>query len=213
MAAPIPPTRLDRRKARTRAALIGAAQRLLSERRTAASIQEITDVADVGFGSFYNHFDSKEALFEAAIEDTLERYGAFLDQFVTDIADPAEVFCASFRLSGRLQRRMPEHVRVILNSGVSVLVTSPDRGLAPRARHALAAAHDAGRMDIPDVDLAMMAAGGALLGLLQHLESNPELDDATATDAFTRQVLMMFGLSSAEADELVERPLPEIPAP
>jgi len=30
----------------------------------AASIQEITDTADIGFGSFYNHFESKDQLFQ-----------------------------------------------------------------------------------------------------------------------------------------------------
>jgi AcrR family transcriptional regulator len=46
-------SRLDRRKARTRQALIDAAVRLIAEGRgDRASIQEITDEADVGFGSF-----------------------------------------------------------------------------------------------------------------------------------------------------------------
>ncbi|HEV8175708.1 MAG TPA: TetR family transcriptional regulator, partial [Actinoplanes sp.] len=52
-------TRLDRRKARTRQALIDAAAGLIAEGRgERASIQEITEAADIGFGSFYNHFDS-----------------------------------------------------------------------------------------------------------------------------------------------------------
>ena len=57
-------SRLDRRRARTRQALIGAAARLIAEGRgERASIQEITEEADIGFGSFYNHFDNKEQLF------------------------------------------------------------------------------------------------------------------------------------------------------
>ena len=52
--------RLDRRKARTRQALIDAAVRLIADGRSErASIQEITEAADIGFGSFYNHFESK----------------------------------------------------------------------------------------------------------------------------------------------------------
>ena len=67
-------SRLDRRKARTRQALIDAAVRLIGEGRgDRASIQEITDAADIGFGSFYNHFDSKEQLFQIASEEVLER--------------------------------------------------------------------------------------------------------------------------------------------
>ena len=45
-----PPNRVDRRKERTRSALLRAARRLLAEDRTNVSIQEITDAADVGFG-------------------------------------------------------------------------------------------------------------------------------------------------------------------
>ena len=45
-------SRLDRRKARTRQALIDAAVRLIAEGRgDRASIAEITEEADIGFGS------------------------------------------------------------------------------------------------------------------------------------------------------------------
>jgi len=50
-----------------RQALIDAAVRLIAEGGgERASIAEITEAADIGFGSFYNHFDSKEQLFETA---------------------------------------------------------------------------------------------------------------------------------------------------
>ena len=56
------PTRLDRRKAQTRQALIDAAVRLIAEGRgERASIQEITEEADIGFGSFYNHFERRSS--------------------------------------------------------------------------------------------------------------------------------------------------------
>ena len=43
-------------------------------------ILEITQAADVGMGSFYNHFESKEQLFEAAVEAVMDAYGqALLD--------------------------------------------------------------------------------------------------------------------------------------
>ena len=53
---------------------------------------EITQAADVGMGSFYNHFDSKEELFEAAVADVLDTHGALLDQLTEYIEDPAETF-------------------------------------------------------------------------------------------------------------------------
>src|SRR4029078_8672781 len=107
--------RLDRRKARTRAALIRAAQTLIAQGRTNVPVLEITQAADVGMGSLYHHFETKEQLFEAAIEDVLDGYGQLLDTLTADIEDPAEVFACSFRLTGRLYRLEPELSRGLLN--------------------------------------------------------------------------------------------------
>jgi AcrR family transcriptional regulator len=203
------PSRVDRRKERTRNALLGAARTFLSEGRTNVSIQEITDAADVGFGSFYNHFETKEALFEAAVDSTLQAYAVLRDALVAGYDDPAEVFSVSFRMTGRLQRQLPEMVRVLLHEGMRIL--THDEGLAPRARRDIETAREAGRFDVPDAELALMAAGGALLGLLQLLEANPDLDAGERSDAMTTLVLRMFGMSPEEAAELVSRELPPQP--
>ena len=42
-------------------------------------INEITDEADVGFGSFYNHFDSKEAIVEAVLAETVAAQGEAIE--------------------------------------------------------------------------------------------------------------------------------------
>ena len=202
--------RVARRKARTHAALVAAAQSLLAEGRTNVSIQEITDTADVGFGSFYNHFSSKEELFGEAVQATLESYAALLGVARTGIDDPAEAFAASFRLTGRLRRQVPEQVRILLNSGTGVLVR--DQGLAMLARADLTAAIATGRFDVDDPELALMLVGGALLGLLQLLESHPEVDDAEVSDEFAERLLRALGLPSDQARALCARPLPELPS-
>ena len=203
------PIRLDPRKARTRAALVGAAEHFLAEGRTTVSIRDITERADVGFGSFFNHFTSKDELFKAAVTDTLLSYATLRDRLVEGIEDPAEIFAASFRLTGRLQRRIPEQVRVLLHSGMSVLIH--DEGLAPRARQDLVDGIAQGRFDLEDVELGLMAVGGALLGLLQMLDADPGLDDADVSDRFTQRVLRALGVSADEARALCARPLPELP--
>ena len=105
-------SRLDRRKARTRQALIDAAVRLIAEGRgDRASIAEITEEADIGFGSFYNHFDGKEQLFQTASEEVLERWGQLIDRASAGITDPAELFAVGTRISG-LSLDPPRHRRV-----------------------------------------------------------------------------------------------------
>lgn len=57
-----------------------------------------------------------------------------------------------------------------------------------------------------------MTAGGALLGLMQLLESQPDLDDGAVSDAFTERVLLMFGLDVDDAHAIVSKPLPAMPS-
>jgi len=39
-------------------------------------VLEITQPADVGIGSFHNHFDCKEQLFQAALNEILDVHGS-----------------------------------------------------------------------------------------------------------------------------------------
>src|SRR5271166_5529075 len=128
-------SRLDRRKARTRQALIDAAVRLIAEGRgDRASIAEITEEADIGFGSFYNHFDSKEQLFATASEEVLERWGQLIDRASAGLTDPAELFAVGTRISGRLGWTHPDIAGFLAGAGLDVLdVLDIPTGLAPRA--------------------------------------------------------------------------------
>jgi len=199
------PNRLERRKQRTRAALVKAAQRLIAEGKINVPVLEITKAADVGMGSFYNHFDSKEQLFEAAIADVLDAHGAMLDRLTESIDDPAETFATSFRLTGRLFRRRPQESEVLLANGPALL--SADRGLAPRALRDIKVGVAAGRFKVDDPELALAMAGGALLGLGKLLRDNPDRDDARAADSVTESVLQLLGLSAEEARAICQRPL------
>jgi AcrR family transcriptional regulator len=202
------PNRLERRKQRTRAALIRAAQAFIASGKLNVPILEITQAADVGMGSFYNHFESKEELFEAAVAEVLDAHGALLDQLTADLDDPAERFACSFRLTGRFFRRRPDESKVLLANGLSLM--SSDRGLAPRALRDIRDAVEAGRFRVDDPRLALAVAGGALMGLGQLLHDEPSRDDALATDQVTANVLRLFGLRANEADKICRRPLPDI---
>jgi AcrR family transcriptional regulator len=201
------PSRLARRKQRTRAALVKAAQRLIAEGRVNVPVLEITQAADVGMGSFYNHFEGKEQLFEAAVADVLDAYGAMLDRLTESIDDPAETFATSFRLTGRLFRERPQESEILLANGPALL--SSERGLAPRALRDIKAGVDTGRFHIDDPELALAMAGAALLGLAQLLRDNPDRDDARAADTVTENMLRLFGLTADEAHAVCQRPLPD----
>jgi AcrR family transcriptional regulator len=200
------PNRLERRRARTRAALVRAAQSFLACGKENVPILEITQAADVGMGSFYNHFDSKEELFQAAVEDALDSFGAALDHLTVGLDDPAQVFAQSFRLTGRLHRRQPELSKVLLHNGLALAVS--DKGLAPRARRDIENAVRAGRFRVGDPELAMVIVAGASICLAQLLHDHPERDDAAATDQVAADLLRMLGVPADEAHDICQRPLP-----
>lgn len=66
----VPPGRLERRKARTRAAILAAASRLFHERGYEdTSIQQVAEHADTGVGTLYGYFASKEDILRAVLDD------------------------------------------------------------------------------------------------------------------------------------------------
>ncbi|MEV0437064.1 TetR/AcrR family transcriptional regulator [Nocardia sp. NPDC050413] len=202
---PTAANRLERRKARTRSALIAAGQRFIAEGRLNAPILEITQAADVGMGSFYNHFASREELFVAAVDSALESLGDYLDALTADLADPAEIFAKSFRIVGRLFRLQPDLSRILINSAASLIES--DHGLAPRAERDIAAATRAGRFVVEDTDLAMALVTGSLLGLGRLLLRQPDRDCAVTVDDMTVGILVALGLSRGDAEELCSMPV------
>ncbi|OZD05215.1 TetR family transcriptional regulator [Rhodococcus sp. 06-235-1A] len=198
--------RLERRKARTRGALISAAQGFIARGELNAPIAEITQAADVGMGSFYNHFVSREQLFQSAVDGALELLGAYLDSLTDAEADPAEAFTRSFRISGRLFRLQPELSRVLIHSGPE-LITS-QHGLGPRAARDIVAGIGAGYFRVEDIQLALALVAGALLGLGQLLLEQPDRDDAEAVDRMAYSVLLALGVPDPDARDLCARPLP-----
>src|SRR5215831_4055084 len=77
--------RFERRKARTRDDLIAAATRVLAEKGLHG-----TKTADVGVGTFYLHFVTKDALYDALVEDAATRLKATVDEARESVDDPIE---------------------------------------------------------------------------------------------------------------------------
>lgn len=201
-----PTNRQERRKERTRLALVRAAQGFIAAGNLNVPILDITQAADVGMGSFYNHFDSREELFRAAVEEALDTLGALLDELTVRVDDPAQVFAQSFRLVGRWHRRNPELSRVLLNSRLAL--GGSKRGLAPRARRDIGDGAQAGRFTVRDTELAVTIVAGTALALGQFLHDHPERDDADTADRVTEDLLRMLGVSAREALRLCSLPLP-----
>jgi AcrR family transcriptional regulator len=206
--------RSARRRARTRAKLMDAARTLFARQGVQATrINEITEEADVGFGSFYNHFAGKEEIVEAVLAETAAAQAAEIDEVTTDLEDPAEVVAAAHRIFMRHAAREPEWGWLLLRLDLTHNVMV--RALGPFASRDLRAGIEAGRFRVPDESLALYAAGGALLAAMRAV-----LDSKVGPDAdihHAESVLRALGVPADEAAEVARRPLPEVacenPAP
>ncbi|MCG7204744.1 TetR/AcrR family transcriptional regulator [Streptomyces arenae] len=204
-----PSNRFERRRAETRGALVRAARQILAESGdTSASIQAIAERADVGFGSFYNHFDSKAELFETAVVDALEEFGQTFDERLAGIDDPAELVAAGFRLSARMADSHPELMQVLRRRGLGHIHS--DNGLACRALRDLQVGVTSGRFTTLDPVVALSALGGTLLSLVELRFARPEVDGDEAAVNLAEMVLRMLGLSPDDAHEVARRPLPDL---
>ena len=75
--------RKARRQAETRKRLLDAARKVFATKAlTSATIAQITETADLGFGTFYLHFSSKEDIYLAVLKKGFSELGEELDVFL-----------------------------------------------------------------------------------------------------------------------------------
>ncbi len=204
------PDRHARRREQTHRKLLDAARGLFARQGVENTrINEITDEADVGFGSFYNHFDSKEAIVEAVVGETVAAQGGAVASVTADLDDPAEVVAAAHRYFVNLARSDPEWGWLLVRLDVSQKIGL--RALGPFAQRDLERGIRAGRFRVPNKRVALFAAGGALLGVMGDVLDGRAPKDTDRHHA--EGVLRMFGLSAEDAAEVARRPMPQVPAP
>lgn len=204
-----------RRKQATRNRLLDAAFRLMAERGSdAVSIKQITEAADVGLGSFYNHFESKGAIHAAVIEREYAAHGDRLDALVAAVDDLAEVVAISIRHT--LRRAEQERVwgRFLVREGFSPAnLTS---GLGARFLRDVRRGLESRRFEADDPAAAfMLCAGGVLSAVAMDLlpESAAVIDGLEPTNGSRPErvaaaVLRVLGVPPDEAQTLANRPLP-----
>jgi AcrR family transcriptional regulator len=80
---------------RNRARVLEAAEAVFAARGTTASTEEVAREADVGIGTVFRHFPTKEALLEAVFVARLRRLAAEAEALAS-AADPGEAFFTFF---------------------------------------------------------------------------------------------------------------------
>jgi AcrR family transcriptional regulator len=172
------------------------------------TISAITDRADLGAGTFYNYFTSRDEIVEAVIASTVEITGQRLDALTAGMQDAAEIYSFSLRHLLRTAITDPLWGWLVVRLGVAheELIAT----LGPRCRRDLMIGVNAGRFHIPDVDLATSMTFGALLSAMHTRLSGGGPRDLETV--FAEFMLRMVGVSHDEARLVTRRELPPLPS-
>jgi AcrR family transcriptional regulator len=196
-----------RRRNATRTKLLDAARALTLEHPIAdIAIAQITERADVGFGSFYNHFTSKEAILEATTEREADALRLAIDRVVTQEPDGAARLASAVRYFVAHSLRDPMWSWFLSNTHYGFVAVR--RVMWPSLTRDLDLGRSHRRFDFQDTAAAAEFIIGGTLAVMSAAPSGAR-DDRLASLA---AVLAMrtLGVAPSEIPALVSRRLPPL---
>jgi AcrR family transcriptional regulator len=201
------PTRSSRRREKSRAALIEAAREMMSVKGVdATTIADITEAADLGFGTFYNHFKSKDEIVDAAMAAMVERLGDEIDQLIAPIEDPFFAQIVAWHQVVQLAVSEPIWGWFVLRSTKTLNMLN--EGLMLRFRRDVKKAIDSGDFTVADVIVVANLVGGGVLALV-----NARLSDVIDDDQVNEGLALLvthLGITPEKARKLVQQPIPTL---
>lgn len=219
---PVKELRGTRRKRKTRQKLLDAALHLMAENgMEGVSINQITEAADVGFGSFYNHFPSKDAIYETLQKEIFGQFGDAIDAQIALIEDPAEKISIGLRHTMLRAKQNPDWAKFLILEGFSVKALSS--GMAVRLARDVALGMQSGRFRKNDPELQILSIGATTLACMSRqinlsvanaksvswLAVTPN-DEKDFGERLVENTLISLGIADDEAYSLSRIPLPVV---
>ena len=198
--------RVARKKAEARARIIRSAERLFRKHGVdGVTIQDITAAADVGHGTFYLHFKSKQEVLVPIMVAEAASLDATAQAFLGPAADPATVLATSSRYIGRAVVGDPLWRWFLRNTGL------PGESLRAAFGEFTSRDYDrgveSGRFKGPDLRSAATFAFGGFVSVLMAAIENRDANNMI--DLAAGNMLIVLGVPAADAAEIIRQPLPE----
>lgn len=209
-----PTGRLAKKRRVTRARLLEAAYRVMSEGGVdAAKIKDITDLADVGFGTFYNYFESKDQLASQVLDCLINDFGRRNIAATRRLAekDPALVMPVSIRLV--LRTVMASSLWQWWAMRPDLLVDRMREGFGPFAMRDIGEAVRQGifQLDKEDIPSAWALAVWMMVAGIHDVtigDRPPEIETFV-----TESIMRLMGVAPADAKRIANTRLPAYPDP
>lgn len=202
-----PQGRVARRRLKSREALLKAASTVMSRKGLdGATMLEIADLADVGAGTVYTHFKSKDELAIAVLEDMMHSLALRIEETTNGFTDPAQVY--AFGIRTVLETAINDVQWKQLLNRSEVIADALFRRMGPFAIRDLRRAADAGRFKIPNAELVWRLSSHAIVGIALAITQGSV--PAESVDQIIVRLLGMTGIDADSALELAMRPRPAL---
>jgi AcrR family transcriptional regulator len=194
----------DRRRVRTREALLSAGRTLFALRDVdGVSVDEIVAEAEVAKGSFYNHFADKD-VFAREIGAAVRRQ---VEQAISDanhdVEDSAEHLARALCVFVRFAIEHPDSARVLwkLNSGATMVDAPINRGLRDIVENGIRA----DRFRHVDLEAGVLLVMGIIVIVLRHVLEERLVTPPSAVAAnMGAGLLRALGITTAQAGRLAD---------
>jgi AcrR family transcriptional regulator len=173
----------------------------------AARIQQITKAAGVGFGSFYNHFEDRDDLLAAVIEEHLDSHVDKLRKCREGIEDPAERVAIAFRHTVLRALQDPLWAKFL---GQYALISDPtENAMLADFTADLFNGLESGRFERADPPTLLAAVTGVILGIQTGITQGMLVGEQLPAQA-ALLALRTLGVPQSDREEIVNRPLPAV---
>lgn len=201
--------RVARRQRRNRDALIAAARDIMTEKGVeAATMLEIAERADVGAGTVYNYFRSKDELAIAVLEALMHDLAVRIETVTNTFSDPAQVY--AFGIRTVLDTAIGDVRWAQMLHKSEVIADAMVRVMGPFAIRDLRQASQAGRFELSNGELVWRLTAHALIGASLAITAGQL--PASAADQIIVRLLCMAGIGTNAAVDLAGRPRPPLSA-
>jgi AcrR family transcriptional regulator len=201
-------TRNERRKRRNLQALIEAGHKVMARKGIdAATMSEIADLADVGAGTVYNYFASKDDLATRVMEEVMDRLAKRIEAVTDTFDDPGQVY--AFGIRNVMKAATTDLRWRWLLRRSEVIADAMYRVMGPYAIRDLRTAVAAGRYRVEDAEMAWRQATHAIVGFSLAV-CDGKLQPGKIDEAVVN-LLGMVGVPRDEAWEIARRPCPDLP--
>lgn len=194
---------IDPRPARTRAALVEAAQEFLAEGEARPSIPQLTKRAGVAHGSFYNHFEDREDLMlQAAVEARKAHGWEEFIQIIGSYDDPVLGYLAGIYQTLLLWQGDRRTATIIATAGPAVLRAMRQEIEEQSGPWDEMIARSMATTD--DLEMALWVMQGSFHTILKEI-SNGTLDSSDAAERAIIQYGVLLGLTREQLAPIFQK--------